>query len=80
MNKEADKKQKSIYKTVIFSLIFLFNPNISVIDILPDFIAYFLLARAFLYAADRAPHFEEARVILTEAEDAPGLSEVYIED
>ena len=23
------------------------------------------------------PHFEEARVILTEAEDAPGLSEVY---
>jgi hypothetical protein len=24
------------------------------------------------------PHFEEARVILTEAEDAPGLSEVYI--
>ena len=26
------------------------------------------------------PHFEEARVILTEAEDAPGLSDVYIED
>ena len=25
------------------------------------------------------PHFEEARVILTEAEDAPGLSEVYTE-
>ena len=24
------------------------------------------------------PHFEEARVILTEAEGAPGLSEVYI--
>lgn len=23
------------------------------------------------------PHFEEARVILTEAEDAPGLSEIY---
>ena len=23
------------------------------------------------------PHFEDARVILTEAEDAPGLSEVY---
>ena len=62
MNVEANKKQKSIYKTVIFSLIFLFNPNISVIDILPDFIAYFLLARAFLYAADRAPHFEEARI------------------
>ena len=26
------------------------------------------------------PHFEEARVILTEAEDAPGLSEVYMAD
>ena len=25
------------------------------------------------------PHFEEARVILTEAEDAPGLSEIYTE-
>lgn len=62
MNRETAKKQKSIYKTVIFSLIFLFNPNISVIDILPDFIAYFLLARVFLYAADRAPHFEEARI------------------
>lgn len=24
-------------------------------------------------------HFEEARVVLTEAEDAPGLSEAYIE-
>lgn len=24
------------------------------------------------------PHFEEARVILTEAEDAPGLSDAYI--
>lgn len=26
------------------------------------------------------PHFEEARVILTEVEDAPGLSEVYMAD
>lgn len=26
------------------------------------------------------PHFDETRVILTEAEDAPGLSEVYIEE
>ena len=25
-------------------------------------------------------HFEEARVILTEAEDAPGLSEMYTEN
>ena len=26
------------------------------------------------------PHFNESRVILTEAEDAPGLSEVYTEE
>ncbi len=64
MNGETTKKHKSIYPTVIFSLIFLFNPNISVIDILPDFIAYFLLARAFIYAADCAPYFEEARIAL----------------
>jgi hypothetical protein len=29
------------------------------------------------YLLNTEPHFEEARVILTEVEDAPGLSEVY---
>ena len=32
------------------------------------------------YLLNPEPHFEEARVILTEAEDAPGLSAVYIEE
>ena len=32
------------------------------------------------YLLNTEAHFEEARVILTEAEDAPGLSEVYIEN
>ena len=32
------------------------------------------------YLLNTEPHFEEARVILTEAEDAPGLSEVYTAD
>lgn len=32
------------------------------------------------YLLNPEPHFEEARVILTEAEDAPGLSEVYSEE
>ena len=32
------------------------------------------------YLLNTEPHFEEARVILTEAEEAPGLSEVYIEE
>jgi hypothetical protein len=30
------------------------------------------------YLLNTDPHFEETRVILTETEDAPGLSEVYI--
>ena len=32
------------------------------------------------YLLNSESHFEETRVILTEAEDAPGLSEVYRED
>ena len=32
------------------------------------------------YLLNTESHFEEARVILTEAEEAPGLSEVYIEE
>jgi hypothetical protein len=31
------------------------------------------------YLLNAEPHFEETRVVLTEAEDAPGLSEVYRE-
>ena len=62
MNTEQKKKSRTIYGYILFSIIFLFNPNISVIDVLPDFIAYFVLARVFLYASDCAPHFEEARI------------------
>jgi hypothetical protein len=32
------------------------------------------------YLLNTEAHFEETRVILTEAEDAPGLSEVYAEN
>jgi hypothetical protein len=39
---------------------------------------WFTVKEEYLLNAD--PHFEEARVILTEAEDAPGLSEVYTEE
>ena len=31
------------------------------------------------YLINTDPHFEETRVVLTEVEDAPGLSEVYAE-
>ena len=45
---------------IILALIFLANPNIHIIDILPDFFSYIIIVRALSYAKDRAPYFEEA--------------------
>ena len=56
------KKHKKIYAPIIIALIFLFNPNISVVDVLPDFIGFIILARVFIRASDSAPYFEEARI------------------
>jgi hypothetical protein len=52
---------KHFYKLLIFSFVLLFNPNFNLIDILPDFIAWFILAKLFEKAADSAPYFDEAR-------------------
>ena len=46
---------------IILALVFLLNPVVRVVDVLPDFIACAILIRALGYAADRAPFFEEAR-------------------
>ncbi len=54
--------RKNFYPLIIFSLALLFNSNINLVDILPDFIAYFILAKLFERAADSAAYFEEARV------------------
>ena len=51
----AAKGRRSSFGLVVFALILLFNPNINLIDALPDFIAYFILAKVFLPAADSAP-------------------------
>ncbi|MBO5967346.1 MAG: hypothetical protein J6S14_02475 [Clostridia bacterium] len=42
------------------SAIFLFNPDVAIIDVLPDFIGYTLLAIALRFARDLSPHFENA--------------------
>lgn len=55
------KNKKRGVGALIFALVLLINPNIHTIDILPDFIAYFIIAKALGYAALRAPYFEEAR-------------------
>ncbi len=49
------------WNAIFVALIFLFNPNINVIDFLPDFIAYFIIAKLLTYPADLSPYFEEAR-------------------
>ena len=56
------KSRKGFYGLLIFSLVLLFNPNVNIFDILPDFIAWFILAGLFEKAADSAVYFEEARV------------------
>jgi len=57
--KNIDKKR--YFSLLIFCAVFLSNPNINVIDIMPDFVAWFILAKLFQRAADSAPYFEEAR-------------------
>jgi len=62
-NKTANPTPKKLISksaAVIFALVTLFNPNVNLIDVLPDFIGYFILARVFERAADSAPYFEEA--------------------
>lgn len=43
------------------AVVFFFNPNIAIIDVLPDTIGYFLLYAALFYLADLNPYLEEAR-------------------
>ena len=59
--KDSKTKKSRSYIAVIVALITLFNPNINLIDILPDFIGYYLLSRVFLRPSFSCPHFEEAR-------------------
>ena len=58
---EIAKPMKSAYALIIVSLLLLCNVNIGIIDILPDAIAYFMLAKVFFKASLQAPFFEEAR-------------------
>ena len=55
------EKKNHFYSLLIVSFIFLFIPNYNVIDLMPDFISWFILAKLFENAADSAPYFEEAR-------------------
>ena len=57
---QQQKRRQGILP-ITLALIFLLNPNVHVIDVLPDFVAYIIFAHMLRYAKDRAPYFEEAR-------------------
>ena len=56
----TNTRKKLSFGLIIFSVILLFNTNIGIFDLLPDAVAYVILARQFKRASERAPFFAEA--------------------
>ena len=54
-------KAKRVYPLVILALIFLFNPNVNLIDVLPDCIAYILLILVIGAYAETVPYLAECK-------------------
>lgn len=61
MHTKTPGKPHFHFGLMIAGMIFLCNPNINLLDILPDFIGYLLLAFSLAETAEVFPHFEEAR-------------------
>lgn len=58
-------KAKNLRTGCLFAAaFFLFNPNITILDVLPDFIGYLLILWGISGLRDIVPHFEEATVAL----------------
>ncbi|MBQ8174483.1 MAG: hypothetical protein IJ009_03680 [Clostridia bacterium] len=58
-------KAKNLRTGCLFAAaFFLFNPNITILDVLPDFIGYLLILWGISGLRDIIPHFEEATVAL----------------
>lgn len=58
------RKGKSVSSLIAIALIFLCNPNVNVIDVLPDLVAYLLLLKAISGATDLVPYMAECRVAI----------------
>lgn len=56
-------KKKNIISSAAFiaAALFLFTPNINIIDLIPDFIAYLILYNSLSKVSDLIPHFDDAR-------------------
>lgn len=61
MTKKLCEKAPTRVFPLILSLIILANPVVRLVDVFPDFIACFIIAKYLEYASHRAPFFEEAR-------------------
>ena len=57
-------KIKNAYPLIILSLVFLFNPNINIIDLLPDFVAYALLVLVIGSFSATVPYLAECKEAL----------------
>ena len=64
INLEKNKAKRGDF-LLFLSLLLLINPSVQVVDIFPDFIAYFIILKRISYAADRAPYFAEAKSALS---------------
>ena len=60
MKRKSTSKVRGV-ALLTFCLVILFNPNIKIIDIFPDFIAYFILIRLLGDIAEKVPHFAELK-------------------
>ena len=60
MKKELRDKTASVFP-LILSLVIFANPVVRLVDIFPDFIACFIIAKYLEYASPRSPFFDEAR-------------------
>ena len=47
---------------LILAVICFINPNINIIDLIPDFIGAFIIAKYISYLSDRVPYFAEAKI------------------
>jgi|GEM_PF-5381376 len=56
-----NRKKSLSLKSVAVALIFFFNPNIGILDLLPDFIGALLFMRLLRHPAELSPYFAEAR-------------------
>lgn len=59
------KNEKRNFGAIIFALFLIINPNVNVVDILPDFIGYIIILRAISDATFTTPYFPEAKTYLS---------------